>query len=77
MAITGRVGVEDDRGVRWTVMPHDPASQLYNELKRKGYRWVVLPRYTLRTGLIPESIPDCDDFIRSVRLEDCVVEVSK
>lgn len=68
--------VMDEKGVRWTVMAHDPASKLVNSLHKKGFDIVVLPRYTLKTGIIPETTPDCDDFIRSVRLEDCVLEVS-
>lgn len=64
--------VEDEKGVVWHVMAHDPASKMVNTLRKKGFDIIVLPRYTLRYGTLPETIPDCSDFIKSVRLEDCV-----
>ena len=64
--------VLDEKGVTWHVMAHDPASKLVNTLRKKGFDMVVLPRYTLKTGILTEDKPDCDDFIRSVRLEDCL-----
>ena len=67
--------IYDESGVTWHVMAHDPASQIVNKLRREGFDLVVLPRYTLMTGKIPPAVPDCTDFIRSVRLEDCLTVI--
>ena len=64
---------EDEYGVRWIVQARDPASKLVNTLHRKGYGWVVLPRKTFRTGEIVAA--ESDDYIRNVRLNDCIKEL--
>ena len=65
--------VTDERGVVWTVSARDPAKQYVNNLHGMGFTYIVLPRYTLMTGTIPETQTTCDDFLRNVRLQDCVL----
>ncbi len=35
--------VEDERGIKWLVKPHDPAYDKAEKLHRKGVKWPVLP----------------------------------
>lgn len=53
-------------------MAHDPASGIVNKLKRKGFDFVVLPRYTYRSGSFPDALPPKgDDIINWTRMYDC------
>ena len=65
----------DEFGVVYQVLAHDPASPLVNKLHRLGLDYVVLLRYTYKTGLIPDTV-DLDpweiDYAREVRLFDCM-----
>ena len=65
---------EDEFGVVYQVMAHDPASPLVNKLHRLGLTYVVLPRYTYKTGLIryEEIDPWEIDYTREVRMRDCL-----
>ena len=66
---------EDEFGVEYAVMAHDPASAYVNKLHRLGLTYVVLLRYTYKTGLIPDTV-DSDpweiDYTREIRLFDCM-----
>jgi hypothetical protein len=66
---------EDEQGIQWHVLAGDPASKLVNKLVRKGFTYIVLPRYTLKTGELTD-VPTCGDYLRSVRLSDCVKVLS-
>ena len=67
--------VQDEYGVSWVVESGDPARTLVNRLKRYGFDWIVLPRYTLVNGKL--SMTACsEDFIRDVRMKDCVGSLS-
>ena len=65
----------DEYGVEWRVFAHDPASTLVNKLHRLGVDFVVLPRYTYKTGLI-KTDQDFDvmevDYVTEVRMFDCL-----
>ena len=66
---------EDEFGIVYQVMAHDPASQYVNKLHRLGLTYVVLSRYTYKTGLILEpkyQNPMEMDYTREVRMMDCL-----
>jgi hypothetical protein len=67
--------IQDEYGVSWVVESGDPARTLVNRLKRYGFDWVVLPRYTLVTGKIMDKA-ESPDFLRDVRMKDCVGRLS-
>ena len=48
--------VEDQYGVVWVVEAGDPARTAVNLLTRLGFKWLVLPRRLLLTGVLGESI---------------------
>ena len=52
--------ISDENGWQWLVMPVDPAGGLVKLLKKAGYRKIVLPRSTIRTGSLPDTaeLPD-------------------
>lgn len=68
--------VEDEHGRPWKVNGGDPGAKLVNALRRQlpGVDFVVLPWYTLATGLsfdlTPERLPP--DLLRRTRLLDCL-----
>lgn len=64
--------IADEKGVEWAVAARDPAKQYVNKLHGMGFDIVVLPRYSLMKGLLPDNPPECPDYIRSVRLRDCL-----
>ena len=68
--------VTDEMGVVWTVSARDPAKQYVNKLHSRGFDIVVLSRHTLMTGLLPDQPPPCSDYIRNVRLKDCLLVLS-
>jgi hypothetical protein len=68
--------VTDERGVVWTVSARDPAKQYVNKLHSMGFDIVVLSRHTLMTGQLPDQPPECTDYIRDVRLKDCLLVLS-
>ena len=77
--------VEDEHGYRWLVTAEMPnVQQAVAILHRQGFRWIVLPRFSLlfpRTADLPESsiealppIPDDlapDSLRRLLRLRQC------
>lgn len=63
--------LKDEFGTTWVVMAHDPASQIVNNLKKKGFDYIVLPRYTYRHGSFPDTLPDMSDFVAHTRMYDC------
>jgi hypothetical protein len=68
----------DEHGVEWRVFPRDPAQKYILALQKKGYHWIVLPRKTYITGEVPLATPTAatsTDYIRNVRLRDCVKEI--
>ena len=68
--------VTDEHGVVWTVSARDPAKQYVNKLHGMGFDIIVLDRHTLMTGLLPDQPPECTDYIRDVRLKDCLLVLS-
>lgn len=62
----------DEFGVVYQVMAHDPASAFVNQLRREGLTYVVLGRIMYRLGEIPSEPPPCADYLRSVRMADCL-----
>lgn len=64
--------IQDEHGVEWYVSAGDPASRLVNRLRKLGFRWVVLPRQTLRSGVISTAVVQCEDELRATRLADCM-----
>lgn len=67
--------IEDEFGVLWVVEANDPARTHINQLKRAGFDWVVLPRYTLTCGEISGETTAAV-FLRDVRMKDCVGKIS-
>ena len=63
---------EDEFGVVYQVLAHDPASQYVNKLRRLGLTYVVLPRIIYKLGQIAPEIPECSDYTREVRMMDCL-----
>ena len=63
--------VTDEKGSPWVVSAGDPANQIILSLKRKGFDYIVLPRYTYRSGSYPDVLPECTDYIAKVRMHDC------
>ena len=62
----------DEYGTRWIVQAHDPANILVNKLRAKGFTDIILTRYTYRTGLLDDSLPERgEDIIMWTRLYDC------
>jgi hypothetical protein len=82
---TSSLIVEDEFGYRWLVTAEMPeVQQAVSVLHRRGFRWIVLPRFSLlfpRTADLPESsiealppIPDNlapDSLRRLLRLRQC------
>lgn len=69
--------IEDEHGVSWRVESGDPARVAVNTLKRRGYRWVVLPREFLRGMIEPVKAPEpSSDNLSDYRLYDCMEELS-
>ena len=64
--------IYDEYLVKWVALPRDPAYSIISNLKKKGFEYIVLPRATLRTGVLPASVPECSDYLASVRLKMCV-----
>jgi hypothetical protein len=71
--------LEDEFGYRWLVTEHMPeVSRLTSLLRRQGFRWLVLPRRTIRTGALTETLPAIpkglapDSLRRMIRLRQCV-----
>jgi hypothetical protein len=64
----------DEHGVEFRVFPKDPAQKYVLSLNRKGYHWIVLPRKTYITGEVVTATST--DYIRNVRLRDCVREIA-
>ena len=50
--------IEDETGKLWEVLKGDPAHSLITSLKGKGYKRIVLPVSTLRTGELPSKGPE-------------------
>ena len=67
--------VVDEYGRTWVVDAHDPARGLVLELGRKGLDYVVLPVYTIATGLAPRGHAQPDTLVAKARLDDCLMEV--
>ena len=63
--------LRDEFDTPWVVMAHDPASSTVNNLKRIGFDYIVLPRYTYKTGIFPTTLPQIEDFIAHTRMYDC------
>ena len=62
----------DEHGTRWVVSAGDPANQLVNKLKSKGFDTIILQRYTYRIGKLDEPLPERgEDIIMWTRLYDC------
>lgn len=61
----------DERGTRWNVQAGDPARRHVSALTRRGFDFIVLPRYTYLTGELRDTSPP-GDLIQAVRLEDCL-----
>ena len=62
----------DEYGVEWKVFARDPAQKHILSLNKKGYHWIVLPRKTYITGEVVEATSN--DYIRNIRLRDCINE---
>lgn len=66
--------------MRWEIGTGDPAAPVMRSLRKKGFDYLVLPRYTLVTGLVLSSVPSLPPLrednpahlIRAVRLQDCL-----
>lgn len=76
--------LHDEHGTPWYVSAGDPANKLLAVLKRARLDFVVLPRYTYRTGHLPpyptivgEHEDGSDPFLRSIRLRDCLHLLTK
>ena len=68
----------DELGTPFIVLPKDPASGIINNLRKKGYQYVVLPRSVYRTGEMPTELPPKDeDVVRWTRMHDCVKTLQK
>lgn len=70
--------VEDEYGYQWLVTAEMPEAQSVTvSLARRGFRWVVLPRYLL-LGLPPEALPKYRTDLASaalgrlIRLRQCM-----
>ena len=62
----------DEHNTRWVVQSGDPANQLVNKLKAKGFDLIYLTRYTYRTGKLDDPLPmKGEDIIMWTRLHDC------
>ena len=62
----------DEHGTRWVVSAGDPANRLVNTLKSKGFDIIYLTRYTYKTGLLDDEMPQRqEDIIGWTRLYDC------
>ena len=64
----------DEYGVEFRVFSRDPAQKHILALQKKGYHWICLPRKTYITGEVVDVTSD--DYIRNVRLRDCLKEIS-
>ena len=68
--------LQDEYGRPWVVAAHDPARDLVLELGRRGLEYVVLPTFTLVTGLAPQrAIAQPTNLVARARLQDCLAEV--
>lgn len=69
----------DDHGTTWHVKPGDPGAKMVNELKKRGFEYIVLPRGSYISGEIPEAggPGEAEPMLRGetiphVRLMDCL-----
>lgn len=67
--------IEDEFGRPFIVEAHDPARELVLALSRKGVDYIVLPCYTLVTGLPPQApVMEPSSILARGRMEDCLAE---
>lgn len=65
--------IEDESGGRWRVEAGDPARRAVLALQAAGYRRIVLPWETLRTGNAPAATTGEPQTVAEYRLRDCAV----
>lgn len=81
--------VTDEFKTPWVTFTTDPAHSIINTLRKYGFEYIVLPRATFTSGLLPSlgSYPSCSEaslkdptdpfYLTSVRLRYCLDVLNK